>query len=184
MNGTERDKMWKLSSGNRVRVLSLVPAVAAVMAFSLLAAAALAKGPLRVGDTLPAVSVEDLGGHPLRIPDDVRGKVVILHFWAIGCSSCREEMPAMESLFARYRKKGMTILAVNIGQRKEAVKVFVEGLKVTYPILLDPDKHMTREYEVAGLPRTFILDRNGVIRYKIAGWAGIESLDKLVHSLL
>jgi cytochrome c biogenesis protein CcmG, thiol:disulfide interchange protein DsbE len=130
------------------------------------------------------VSVTDLAGQKLRIPDGVRGKVVILHFWAGGCSSCREEMPAMEALLTRYGRKGLAILAVNVGQSREAVRNFVAGMRVTYPIYLDLDTKTAREYEVVGVPKTFILDRNGVIRYKIVGGASMESLNKLVGSLL
>ncbi|MBC8018419.1 MAG: TlpA family protein disulfide reductase [Verrucomicrobia bacterium] len=173
-----------LWSGNGVRIICFLLAAMVVMVSLLLAPAVSAKVPLRTGDAPPQVSLEDLGGRSLRIPDDVRGKVVILHFWASGCSSCREEMPAMESLIARYGKRGLTILAINVGQRKDTVKAFVEGLKVSYPILLDPYKNMAREYGVADMPRTCILDRNGLIRYKIIGGASKESLNKLVHSLL
>jgi peroxiredoxin len=165
-------------------MLCFVMAAMAVIASPVLEPAAVAREPLRIGDTPPHVGVADLVGRQQRIPDDVRGKVVLLHFWASGCSSCREEMPAMESLFAKYSKRGLVILAVNVGQRKEAVKAFVEGLKMTYPILLDPDRKMAREYDVVSVPRTFILDRNGLIRYKIVGGASMALLNKLVQSLL
>jgi len=169
---------------NVVQMLRVVLAAMVVIASPLLEPAAIAREPLRIGETPPHVSVADLGGRPLRIPDDVRGKVVILHFWASGCSSCREEMPAMESLCAKYNKWGLVILAVNVGQRKEAVRSFVEGLKMTYPILLDPDRKMAREYDVVSVPRTFIIDRNGLIRYKIVGGASMVLLNKMVYSLL
>lgn len=123
-------------------------------------------------------------GSSIRIPDDVRGKVVVLHFWAVGCSSCREEMPALDALYTRYRKKGLTVLAVNVGQRREVVKSFLDGLRVSYPVLLDPGRSMAREYDVAGVPRTLILDRNGIIRFKIVGEANGEILQKYITSLL
>jgi cytochrome c biogenesis protein CcmG, thiol:disulfide interchange protein DsbE len=167
-----------------IRALFLLLTAGLLTASGPASPAALASGPLRIGDTSPRVSVADLGGRPFRIPDDVRGKVVILHFWAGGCSSCREEMPAMESLFNRYSKKGLTILAVNVGQQKEAVRIFVAGMKVSYPIFLDLDTKAAHEYEVVGVPKTFILDRKGQIRYKIVGSASVESLNKLVNSLL
>jgi cytochrome c biogenesis protein CcmG, thiol:disulfide interchange protein DsbE len=167
-----------------LRTLGFLLATALLAASGAATPAALASGPLRIGDTPPRVSVADLGGHTFRIPDDVRGKVVILHFWAGGCSSCREEMPAMESLFNRYSKKGLTVLAVNVGQHKEAVRRFVAGMKVSYPIFLDLDTKAAQQYEVVGVPKTFILDRSGQIRYKIVGSASMESLNKLVSSLM
>ena len=170
--------------GKALRQLTLWLAAAVMALPGALAPSALAQGPLRIGDAPPRITLAELGGRSLRIPDEVRGKVVILHFWAGGCSSCREEMPAMESLYTRYGKRGFAILAVNVGQRKETVRKFAAELKVSYPVYLDPEAKVAREYEVVGVPKTFILDRNGVIRYKIVGGASKESLNKLVGSLL
>jgi cytochrome c biogenesis protein CcmG, thiol:disulfide interchange protein DsbE len=175
-------------SGRLARLLrpigTLLAALVLTATYLAVAPVALARAPLRVGEAPPRVNLADLGGHALRFPDDLKGKVVILHFWSGGCSSCREEMPAMESLQTRYGKRGLVILAVNVGQRRDEVKSFVAGMKVTYPIFLDQDTKTAREYEVVGVPKTFILDRNGMIRYKIVGSASTESLNKLVHSLL
>ena len=171
-------------TGTALRHLSLLLAASIVALAGAAAPSALAQAPLRIGDAPPRTTLAELGGRTLRVPDDLRGKVVILHFWAGGCSSCREEMPAMESLYTRYAKRGFTILAVNVGQRKDAVRKFAADLKVSYPVYLDPEAKVAREYEVVGVPKTFILDRNGVIRYKIVGGASRESLNKLVGSLL
>jgi thiol-disulfide isomerase/thioredoxin len=130
------------------------------------------------------MALKDLNGTLVRLPDDYRGKVVILHFWAGGCSSCKEEMPAMETLYSSYGRKGLVILAVNVGQGIDAVRGLVRGLRITYPVLLDTDREMAMKYGVAGLPRTYLVDRNGVIRYRIIGAASEEMLKKQVLSLL
>lgn len=147
---------------------------------------ALAAGgrPLRIGDPPPAVSLKDINGSLVRIPEDIRGKVALLHFWAGGCSSCREEMPAMESLYSSYGRKGLVILAVNVGQGKDTVKRLVRGMGISYPVLLDSDREAARKYDVVGVPRTYLVDRNGVIRYRILGAASAEVLKKQVISLL
>lgn len=139
---------------------------------------------LRVGDQSPRVSIRGVSGGTTTIPDDVHGKVTIVHFWAVGCSSCRDEMPALESLFNRYNKKGLTVIAVNVVKRNNSIKSFLEGLKITYPILIDSDGKAAERYEVAMVPKTFIIDRNGVIRYKIAGEATGDILKKLILNLL
>jgi len=110
--------------------------------------------------------------------------VLILHFWTGGCSSCREEMPAMEKLYGKYGRKGLVILAVNVGQRKETVQRLVKDLGVSYPVLLDQDRKMAGSYDVVGVPRTYMIDRKGVIRYKILGSASDEMLKKQILSLL
>jgi len=140
--------------------------------------------PLKIGDPPPGVSLKDLNGFPVRIPEDFRGRVMIIHFWTGGCSSCKEEMPAMESLSSSYGKKGLVILAVNVGQGKETVKRLVRGMGIGYPVLLDSGREMARKYDVVGVPRTYLVDRNGVIRYRILGAASPEMLKKQALSLL
>ena len=138
---------------------------------------------LRIGSLLPPLTLSAIGQAAVRIPDSIKGKVVILHFWQVGCSSCRLEMPAMDELYVKYRRKGLEILAVNIGQRKEIVQAFAAELRVSYPILIDPDGKITKLYGVTDVPRTYVLDRSGVIRYRILGGATPEMLKKLIYGL-
>ena len=139
---------------------------------------------LRIGDTLPAVMLTSVNGAVIRIPESLSGKVVIVHFWQIGCSSCRLEMPVMDQLYGKYRKKGLEILAINIGQQKEAVRSFASDLNVSYPILIDTDGRSASLYGVTDVPRTYVIDRNGMVRYRMLGGASPETLKKLVLSLL
>ncbi len=140
--------------------------------------------PLRVGSNPPRVALTSLTGTTVRVPDDFRGKVLMLHFWAGGCSSCKEEMPAMEKFHRQYGKKGLVILAVNVGQRKDVVRKLAKEMGISYPVLLDPDQIMAKNYDVAGVPRTYLVDRKGVIRYKILGSASDATLKKQILSLL
>jgi peroxiredoxin len=139
---------------------------------------------LRVGTAPPKVTLKDLQGFPVKIPEDVRGKVAIVHFWTDYCNFCLVEMPAMENLYQKYRGQGLTILAVNVGQKKELVKAFVNNIRVTYPVLLDLDLKVAGRYGVSAVPRTYFLDRKGVIRYRILGDATEEDLGHLIRSLL
>jgi cytochrome c biogenesis protein CcmG, thiol:disulfide interchange protein DsbE len=138
---------------------------------------------LRIGNTLPPVTLSGIDGAPVRIPESLKGKVVILHFWQIGCSSCKLEMPAMDLLYSNYRKKGLEILAVNVGQKKETVKAFAAELGVSYPLLIDPDEKSARLFGVTDVPRTYLVDRSGIVRYRILGGATPEILKKLILSL-
>ncbi len=139
---------------------------------------------LRIGDLLPPLTLSSVDGTVIRIPESLSGKVVILHFWQIGCSSCRLEMPAMDHLYSAYRKKGLEILAINVGQKRDAVKSFASDLKVSFPILVDADSKSAALYGVTDVPRTYVIDRSGVIRYRMLGGAAPEILKKLVLSLL
>lgn len=164
----------------------LAPAAVFALLLGFYTSGELAAGgmPLRVGNPPPRAKLSALNGTTVRIPEDFRGKVVILHFWTGGCSSCAEEMPAMEKLYKKYRTKGLVILAVNVGQNMKIVKNLVKDADITYPVLLDPDKKMSESYDVIGVPRTYMVDRKGVIRYKILGSASSETLKKQLLSLL
>jgi cytochrome c biogenesis protein CcmG/thiol:disulfide interchange protein DsbE len=155
-----------------------------LLLFALLAATCPAEAALRIGSALPTVTLPGVNGNPIRIPESVRGKVVILHFWQAGCSSCKLEMPAMDDLYAKYRQKGLEILAVNVGQKREVVRTFAAELGVSYPLLIDPDAKIAASYGVTDVPRTYVIDRNGIVRYRILGSATPEILKKLILSLL
>jgi cytochrome c biogenesis protein CcmG/thiol:disulfide interchange protein DsbE len=143
-----------------------------------------AQTALRIGSPLPSATLPGITGAPVRIPESVKGKVFILHFWQVGCSSCKLEMPAMDDLYGKYRHKGLEVLAINIGQKKETVKAFAAELGASYPILIDADRKSETLYGVTDLPRTYVLDRSGTVRYRIMGSATPEMLKKLVLSLL
>jgi cytochrome c biogenesis protein CcmG, thiol:disulfide interchange protein DsbE len=164
---------------------------AAAMAFIVLShffafgtAFANGKTPLRIGDVPPRGVLSDLKGHAVRLPDDFRGKVLIIHFWAVGCSSCKVEMAAMESLYASYAGKGLAIVAVNVGQSRDTVEKMVKTLGISYGVLLDRDRAMAQRYDVVGIPRTYLIDRNGIIRYKIVGESNEDFLQKRILSML
>jgi thiol-disulfide isomerase/thioredoxin len=128
--------------------------------------------------------MNDLAGMKMTIPESIKGKVVIIHFWAEGCSSCAREMPALEALYAEYKSKGLIVVAVNVGQQRDAVSAFIKKMGVSYPVVLDPESIAARNYGVFGLPRTFFLDRTGRIKYKILGEASEKTLKKLVLKIL
>jgi cytochrome c biogenesis protein CcmG, thiol:disulfide interchange protein DsbE len=146
-------------------------------------AACPAEAALRIGSALPPATFSGINGAPVRIPESVTGKVVILHFWQVGCSSCKLEMPALDELYKQYQKKGLLVLAVNVGQKKEIVKTFAAELQASYPLLVDPDEKNARLFGVTDVPRTYVIDRNGIVRYRILGGATPEILKKLILSL-
>ena len=101
------------------------------------------------------------GGPAIQLAQ-YRGKVVFLNFWATWCPPCREEMPAMERLYRRFKDEGLVVLAVSVDvQGAAAVTPFLEEQKFTYPIGLDPEMVLARLYAVRVLPTTFLVDRQG-----------------------
>lgn len=139
---------------------------------------------IKIGNTPPKFTLSDLKGNKVTVPDDFKGRVVIIRFWADWCTYCAEEMPALDVVYNKYKKNGVIILAVNVGQPKEVAEEFVTNLRISYPVLLDTYSITAKQYGVVGLPTSFILDRNGVIREKILGEVERESFEKMVTALL
>ena len=166
---------------NRVkRTVAATVAVAILMAFGVDSVLA----SLRIGDTPPRITFENLAGSTVSLPDSAVGKVAVIHFWTTGCGSCREEMQTLEGLYRTYGRKGVTILAVNIGDQRPQIRETLAGLPLSFPVLMDPERRSVRPYNVTGVPRTLILDRNGIIRYKIIGSSSRETLAKYITSLM
>lgn len=100
---------------------------------------------------------------------DFRGKVVFLNFWATWCESCRDEMPSMERLYGEFKSKGLEIVAVNVKEKRQDALAFVKALKLTYPVLMDPEGEVGLLYGAFGLPATYLIDRNGVVLARMWG---------------
>jgi cytochrome c biogenesis protein CcmG/thiol:disulfide interchange protein DsbE len=88
---------------------------------------------------------------------DLRGKPVVLNFWASWCIPCKEEMPAFEDVWKQYRDR-VTIVGVNVQDSPVAAKEFAETVGVTYPLVTDPGDELSNDLHVVGLPQTFFLD--------------------------
>jgi len=117
----------------------------------------------------PEIALTDLEGRSSALRD-LRGKVVILNFWASWCVPCRNEVPALERLYRTYREHGLVVIAVNSGESAEQVRRFLEQLQVTFLTAMDSDGTTTRRFAVRGLPATFLLDREGWIVGVAVGW--------------
>ena len=92
--------------------------------------------------------------------DALRGKVVLLNFWATWCPPCRREMPDMEKLYRRFGEKGLIVLAVS-DEKRETVEKFLQEQNYTFPVLLDPDRTVNKAFGIEGIPNSFLFDRQG-----------------------
>ena len=116
----------------------------------------------------PDFTLPDPGGKKLSLKD-YRGKVVFLNFWATWCESCRDEMPAMDRLYHEFKGKGLEIVAVNIKDKRQDAMTFVKTLKLTYPIMMDPEGEVGLLYGTFGMPTTYLIDRKGMVLARIWG---------------
>ena len=90
----------------------------------------------------------------------LKGRIVLLNFWATWCPPCRKEMPDMEKLYRKYESKGLTVLAVS-DEKRETVEGFLAKNPYSFPVLMDPDRKVNAAYFVEGIPKSFIFDREG-----------------------
>lgn len=107
------------------------------------------------------------GGSKTRT--STKGKIVLLNFWATWCPPCRQEIPSIESLGKAMKGFDFEIFAVSVGEDPATVKAFVQEMKMSFPIYLDPKNTLTRTYASQGIPTTYILDKSGKF---IAGMVG------------
>ncbi len=131
-----------------------------------------------VGKPAPAFDTVDMQGN-VRSLSDLRGKVVFVNFWATWCSPCREEMPSMQRLYEKMPKDKFEMIALFNKDNPKAVKNFVSQLRLTFLIWSDESNILGARYGLTGLPETFIVDKQGVIREKFIGPAEWDTSEKI-----
>jgi peroxiredoxin len=144
------------------------------------------RGVVQVGDEAPNFTLRDLAGNVISL-SQLRGKVVLLNFWATWCGPCRVEMPAMEQLYRTLPRGEFEILAVSTDPQGAAVtRPFQREMGLTFPILHDSEYRVGLTYGARSIPITFMVDRRGIVRQKIFGardWDSPEARD-LIHELM
>lgn len=131
-----------------------------------------------MGEPAPEFTLTNLAGQPVAL-SDYRGKVVLVNFWATWCPSCISEMPDYEEIYQQHGGPAgdFVVLGVNLQEGQTQVKDYTSGLGLTFPILLDEDGGVTtRQYQVTGMPGSFVIDRQGVIFYRHVGPMSAETL--------
>jgi peroxiredoxin len=144
------------------------------------------RGVVKPGEPAPNFQLRDMNGRIMSL-SDLRGKVVLLNFWATWCGPCRIEMPAMERLYRTYDRNDFEILAVSTDAQGVAVtRPFQQENKLTFPILHDADFRVGLSYGARTLPMTFMVDRHGIVRQHIFGardWEAPEA-HQLIEMLM
>jgi cytochrome c biogenesis protein CcmG/thiol:disulfide interchange protein DsbE len=158
------------TAGPRSRSFRLVIALVPALVFVGLLWFGLARTGSQVesGNSAPSFELPLLDGTGVLTDEDLRGKPVVVNFWASWCIPCREEAPLLERTWRAYRDEGIVFLGVNIKDAKSDAKHFVEEFDITYPIVRDLDQSLTRGFGVRGLPETFFVDH-------LWRFAGVES---------
>ena len=132
------------------------------------AASSLASSSLE-GQVAPDFVLKSASGENLRL-SEYRGDVVMINFWATWCGPCRQEMPLLDELYGRYQRVGFKLLGINIDDDSRRAMKMVQELGVTFPVLFDENKEVSKLYKVDAMPVTILVDREGQVRHVHHGY--------------
>jgi cytochrome c biogenesis protein CcmG, thiol:disulfide interchange protein DsbE len=150
----------------QVLSVALVAALFALLVWRLVQAE---EGGVGKGDAAPDFTLRRLDSDGQLALSELRGKVVVLNFWASWCDPCREEAPVLERTWKEYGPTRLVVLGVDSNDLGSAGRRFAERYGMTYPLVHDGSQKLTRPYGLTGLPETFVIDRRGRILGAIAG---------------
>ena len=133
----------------------------------------------------PSLQGTDLAGKAWRLTD-LRGRAVLLNFWASWCPPCRAEMPSLQDMAAIYGPEKVVVLAINFKESKNTAQRFIQASALTLPVLLDPNGDVARQWGARVFPTTVLIDSAGQPRQRIRGevdWSS-QSAERLIAPLL
>src|SRR5919106_4551965 len=159
-------------------------AVVPILLLGLLGTALLARGlpsasPTTVGSLAPDFSLTDFDGKPMRLAD-LRGRPVIVNFWASWCGECVEEFPLLREAAQEHASAGLVVLGIVYQDRADSARAFMERHGGTWPAAMDPDERVARAYNIFAPPETYFIGRDGRIVARHIGQFTAASLDDKV----
>ena len=143
-----------------------------------------APAALKVGDGFPDLATFTLEG---KLPDALKGKVVIVDFWASWCGPCKDSFPAMNELQKKYGDRGLVIIAVNEDEEKSDMQDFLKANAAVFAVVRDAKQKMVAVAGIQTMPSSFVLDNTGKVRFVHAGFHGTEThrqYEQEIESLL
>src|SRR5216110_1546428 len=138
-----------------------------------------------IGSRLPEFSVKDLQGREISSPD-LRGKVVLIDFWATWCQPCKKEMPGYQKLLDRYGSRGFAVVGFKFDTMRDTEDpiLFAPKLGVHYPLAVATDDLKQKFGGIEGLPTTLLYDREGILRQKVIGFEYTDVIESALKPLL
>lgn len=161
----------------------LIIAIIAALTGTLVAsAAALAQ---QAGRPAPDFQLPKAGGEVQKLAD-LKGRVVYLDFWASWCGPCRKTFPWMNAMQKKYGPAGLTVVAVNVDEKRKDADEFLAKLPAEFTVLFDANGQLAKQYDLKGMPSAYLIDRNGMITTVHAGFkeSHIEALEASVKTAL
>ena len=148
-----------------------------VIGVSLVAISACARGEkgaatnrVQIGSPAPAYRAVSLSGDSVSI-EQQRGKVLLLNVWATWCHPCRTEIPELRAIHDKYKARGLELVGVSVDSdgADEGIRDFMTEFKMSYAVWRDPDERVSSQFLIVGVPATFLIDREGILRWRKTG---------------
>jgi thiol-disulfide isomerase/thioredoxin len=139
---------------------------------------------IKVGDAFPDLATYKLEG---KLPDSLKDKVVMIDFWASWCEPCKDSFPAMEDIHKRYGPKGLVVIAINVDENRADMEAFLKQNRATFTLVRDASQKLVEKAGIATMPGSFLIDREGRVRFVHTGYKGEETKKKYeqeIESLL
>ena len=160
-------------------------AISLVLSFALLGAASgtppRANGAARAA--APDFTLTDLDGKPVQL-SALKGKVVLLDFWATWCPPCRAEIPHFIELYNSYKSQGLEVVGLSVREKPEVVRAFVKEKDIPYPVAITTGQQEKAYGGIQGIPTTFLIDKKGRIAGKYLGYHEKQEFEQKIKSLL
>lgn len=136
-----------------------------------------------IGEPAPAYTAQQMNGTPVSLADH-RGEVLLLNVWATWCKPCRQEIPALDSLQREFGRRGFRVAGVSIDVISDTAAIvgFARDLGASYTLWLDPDDKVSSTFRAIGVPSTYLIDRNGVLRWRHMG--PVRATDPALRAVL
>ena len=139
-----------------------------------------------IGKKAPDFTLKDIYDRSFNL-SSLRGKVVIINFWATWCPPCRAEMPSLNNLYKEFRNKGLEVIAISTDRSVQPVKDYLSKNHLDITVLIDTENRVSRQFKVFSIPTTFLIDRNGIIIERYLGeenWTSPEIKKKIKDTLI
>ncbi len=135
---------------------------------------------VKLGDPFPDLATFQLEG---KLPVPLKGRVLLVDFWASWCAPCKRSFPALEELHKRYAGRGLTVIAVNVDEAHPNMEKFLKKTPVTFAVVRDAAQKLVAQTEVSTMPSSFLVDRTGKVRFIHRGYQGDKTKEEYAHEI-